>query len=97
MSDIADQITGKSYQRGLGVGFVNDPQARERLRLKATKGWLRAYVLYLADCPCAFWMGDINRGIFGSDYLAFDPAFAKYSPGMYLILQVIEGFCNGSD
>jgi len=97
LSDIADQITGKSYQRGLGVGFVNNPQARERLRLKATKGWLRAYVLYLADCPCAFWMGDINRGIFGSDYLAFDPAFAKYSPGMYLILQVIEGFCKGTD
>jgi hypothetical protein len=97
LAEIADRITGKSYQRGLGVGFVNDAQARERLQLKAAKGWLRAYVLYLGESPCAFWMGDINEGIFGSDYLAFDPVFAKYSPGMYLILQVIEGFCNGTD
>jgi CelD/BcsL family acetyltransferase involved in cellulose biosynthesis len=64
--------------------------------LKVRKRWLRCYVLYLADRPTGFWIGDINQGIFGSDYLGFDPEFEKYSPGMYLILKVIEGFCEGN-
>jgi hypothetical protein len=91
-----EQVAGKSYQRGLGVGFVGGPEALEALRFKAERGWLRAYVLYLADRPCAFWIGDVNEGTFGSDYLGYDAEFAKYSPGMFLILKTIEGFCDGS-
>jgi len=91
-----EYVAKKSYQRGLGVGFNDGPETRESLRLLASKGRLRAYVLYLADRPCAFWVGDINGNTFGSDWLAFDSEFAKYSPGMFLILKVIEGFCDGN-
>jgi len=93
LAEVAEGISAKSYQRGLGVGFRDGPGTRERLRLGAQKGWLRGYVLYLADRPCAFWIGDINRTTFGSDYLAYDPTFGKYSPGMYLSMRIIEGFC----
>ncbi|MGA8491161.1 MAG: GNAT family N-acetyltransferase [Terriglobales bacterium] len=89
-----ERVAKKSYQRGLGVGFIDSPKMREQLRLKAERGWLRGYVLYLADRPCSFWIGDINQGAFGSDYLAYDAEFEKYSPGMCLILKVIEGFCD---
>ena len=91
-----EQVAKKSYQRGLGVGFIDSPKTREQLRLKAERGWLRAYVLYVMDRPCAFWMGDVNQATFGSDYLAYDPEFEKYSPGMCLILKIIEGFCDGN-
>ena len=84
------------YQRGLGVGFMDGPEKREGLRLMAEKGWLRAYVFYLAERPCAFWIGDINGGTFGSDYVGHDAEFGKYSPGMFLINKVIEGFCDGN-
>ncbi len=97
LADVAEDVARHSYQRGLGVGFANTDEERRRLRLKAEKGWLRAYVLYLGHKPAAFWIGDINNGVFGSDYLGFDPAFGKYSPGMYLILRVVEGFCGGSE
>ena len=60
----------------------------------ARREWLRVYILYLADRPCAFWVGDINRGIFGGNYVGYDSQFAKYSPGMFLSLRVIEGFCT---
>jgi len=90
-----EQVAKKSYQRGLGVGFVDGPESRKSLQLMASKGRLRAYVLYLADKPCAFWIGDINQHTFGSDSLAYDAEFAQYSPGMFLILKVIEGFCDG--
>jgi|HubBroStandDraft_6_1064221.scaffolds.fasta_scaffold63505_3 hypothetical protein len=88
----AEQVARTSYQRGLGVGFVDTPEMRERLRFKAERGWLRGYVLYVAGRPRAFWIGDMNAGIFGSDYLAYDTELGKYSPGMCLILRVIEGF-----
>jgi CelD/BcsL family acetyltransferase involved in cellulose biosynthesis len=63
--------------------------------LKAEKGWLQGYVLYLAERPCAFWLGDINGNRFGSDYVGYDAEFASHSPGMYLVMKVIEGFCDG--
>jgi hypothetical protein len=91
-----EQVAKKSYQRGLGVGFIDSPERREQLRFMAERGWLRGYVLYIAERPCAFWMGDVNRTTFGSDYLAYDAKFEKYSPGMCLIVKVIEGFCDGN-
>lgn len=90
----AERIAKMSYQRGLGVGFADSPSMRDALRLKAERGWLRAYVLYLGKKPAAFWIGDINGATFGSDFLAYDTEFAKYSPGMFLIVKVIEGFCD---
>jgi len=62
----------------------------------AERGWLRGYVLYLGGKASAFWIGDINQSTFGSDYLGYDPDLGRHSPGMYLIMKVIEGFCDGS-
>jgi hypothetical protein len=90
-----EKIARKSYQRGMGVGFVDTPATRNDLRLKAERGRLRGYLLYLRGEPCAFWIGEINRGTFDSDSLAYDAAFGMYSPGMFLILKVMEGFCDG--
>jgi hypothetical protein len=83
----AESVVSKSYQRGLGVGFSATPFVRSRLEFEARKGWLRAYILYLDGQPCAFWIGSLRNRVFVSDYLAFDPAYAKYGPGLYLIVQ----------
>jgi len=91
-----EQVAKTSYQRGLGVGFADSPAMRDGLRLKAERGWLRGYVLYLGGRPSAFWIGDVNDDTFGSDYLGYDVQLGKYSPGMYLTLKVIEGFCEDS-
>jgi CelD/BcsL family acetyltransferase involved in cellulose biosynthesis len=89
-----EQVARNSYQRGLRVGFFDTPAVRNQLRLKAERGWLRGYVLYVTGRPAAFWIGDVNQGTFGSDYLAYDAEFGEYSPGMFLIYKVIEGFCE---
>jgi CelD/BcsL family acetyltransferase involved in cellulose biosynthesis len=68
---------------------------RMRLELAARKGWLRAYVLYVGDEPCAFWIGMLYGEIFVGEYTGYDPAFRDFSPGMFLMMQVIEGFCGG--
>jgi len=89
----AEAIARKTYQRGLGVGFQDTDEIRKRLRLAAEKGWLRAYVLFLSGAPAAFWIGDLYRSIFCSDYLAFDPVFTPLSPGTYLLMKTVEEFC----
>jgi hypothetical protein len=85
-----ETVARQSYQRGLGVGFSLTPTILSRLEFEASKGWLRAYVLYLDDTPCSFWIGSLRDGVFLSDYLGFDPAYAKYGPGLHLIVKVME-------
>jgi len=90
----AEQVASKSYQRGLGVGFGDSPAMRDRLRLQAQKGWLRAYILYVSNRPIAYWIADLNSSTLASKFLGFDPDLAQYSPGMYLLTKVIEDACN---
>jgi len=87
-------IASKTYQRGLGVGFVDNPEMRRRLSLEAEKNWLRGYVLYAQNVPVAFWIGTLYLGTLHSEYMGYDPSLGKYSPGMFLIVKVIEEFCN---
>jgi hypothetical protein len=89
-----EEIAAKGYQRGLRVGFVDDNAMRNRLLFEAERGWLRAYLLYASGRPCAYWVGTVYRQVFYSDYMGYDPQFAKYSPGMFLIMRVVESFCG---
>lgn len=91
----AEEIAGKTYQRGLGAGFRDTPRVRERLGLAARQGWLRSYLLYVGRRPCAFWVGMLYGDTFLGEYTGYDPEFSQFSPGMFLMLRVIEGFCNG--
>jgi hypothetical protein len=86
----AETVVRKSYQRQIGVGFAASDFMRARLAFMARVGWLRGFVLNLDGRPGAFWIGTLRNGVFVSDYLAFDPAFKEYAPGMYLILKAIE-------
>ena len=86
----AEVVARKSYQRGLGVGFENSLLMRRRLEFESRKGWLRGYILYIEDRPCAFWIGSLRDGTFYSDFLGYDPDRAEYSPGMYLVINVLE-------
>lgn len=89
-----EEIAKKTYQRGLGTGFIDDAGTRERLRFEAEKGWLRIYILYLANRPCAFWGGTRYGDTFFSGDMGYDSSDSQYSPGMFLIMKVIEGFQN---
>ena len=94
-----EEIAKKTYQRGLGVGFSDNAENRARLRLEADKGWLHAHILYLGDRPSAFWLSTAYKGTLHSNFMGYDPGFAKHSPGMYLVIRVIEELCtpNGTN
>jgi Acetyltransferase (GNAT) domain len=91
-----EEIAKKTYLRGLGTGFEDNPLVRARLELCARKGWLRAYVLYIGDRPCAYWIGMLCGKTLYGEYVGYDPEYRLLSPGMFVMLNVIETFCNGS-
>lgn len=84
-----ERVAKKSYQRRLNVGFSDSPEIRSRIEFDAAKGWLVAYILYFDERPCAFWIGSLRNRVFLSNYLAYDPAYATYSPGMYLMIKAM--------
>jgi len=93
----AEAIARTTYQRGLGTGFADNALIRKRLELGARKGWLRAHLLYISDRPVAFWIGMLYNHTFISEYLGYDPEFRRLSPGMVLIMKVIEDFSGQTD
>jgi len=87
-----EAIAKKTYQRGLGVGFLDNAEMRQRLSLAARRGWLRSYILYVEDKPCAFWMGTLYQGTFHVDFCGYDPSYDRSSPGTFLLTRMLEGF-----
>lgn len=93
----AEEVAGKTYHRGLNVGFVDSPAEREILGLFARKGWLRAYMLYVDKHPSAFWIGRRYGETFYPGYTDYDPAYKKYELGTILFIKMIESLCEEKD
>jgi len=89
-----ESVARKTYQRGIGVGFVDTEEMRACLGLLARGGRLRAHLLYAAGEPRAFWVGTVHGHTFHSNFMGYDPGLSQYSPGMFLVMRVIEDLCS---
>jgi CelD/BcsL family acetyltransferase involved in cellulose biosynthesis len=90
----ADEVSQKTYQRALGVGFVNDLETREMLRAAAQKAALRACLLYVDNRPVAFACGIVCNKTLYADFTGYDPRFKNYSPGLQTQMRLIEESFN---
>jgi CelD/BcsL family acetyltransferase involved in cellulose biosynthesis len=89
----AGAVATKTYQHGLGVAFAQDEGQRRLTRALMDRGWFRAWVLYLAGEPVAFWHGRAYRGVFSTGVPGFDPAHADLRVGNYVLLRLIADLC----
>ncbi len=87
---VAEKIAQTTYLRGLGEGFYDNAEMRNRLDLAARKGWMRGYVLYANERSCAFWLGTLYRNSYFLDYTGFDPDFRDFAAGQILFIKMIE-------
>lgn len=86
-----DDVAVKSYQYGHRALFSGSELERELTLLGLQKGWYRAYVLSVDEQPVAFWTGFAYGGTFGwRGATAYDPAYRAYSPGMYVLAQLLD-------
>jgi hypothetical protein len=85
-----EEVASKSFKRRLGQGFFDTASTREQLRVEATRGWLRVYILYFEQKPVAFWQGTLYRRCLQADHVAYDSAWSAFSPGTFLFLAILE-------
>lgn len=89
-----EQVASLTYQRGLGAGFVNDEEHRQRLALAASRSQLCALVIYLKGRPCAFQLGTIHQETYHLIHTGFDPALHQYEIGTLALMKMIGHLCR---
>lgn len=87
---IVETIASRSDKRRLGFGFFDTAQVRAEMTLAAKAGWLRIYILYLESKPAAFWIGTLYNRCLQADHVAYDQAWAHFSPGTFLLLTILS-------
>jgi hypothetical protein len=85
-----EEIAQKTNKRLFGLGFFGTPQVHQQMARMAETGWLRIYILYLDGKPAAFWMGTLYHRRLQADHVGYDPAWSKFSPGVFLFLSILE-------
>lgn len=86
----AESVARKTYQRGLGAGFIDNEENRKRLALMARNGWLKSYVVFVENKPLAFWCGERMGDTFYLTWTGFDPSYRKYEVGTILFLEMVD-------
>jgi CelD/BcsL family acetyltransferase involved in cellulose biosynthesis len=84
------QVAAKTYQHALGAGFQKDAVTLRRLEAEARAGRWRAWILYAAGRPIAFRTGFVYRQCYHGASTGYDPAFARYSVGLWLLAHAVD-------
>jgi CelD/BcsL family acetyltransferase involved in cellulose biosynthesis len=85
-----DAVAGRSYQRGIGVGFVDDELHRGLVSWAVSGGPFRVWILNRGGMPLAYVNGVLHEKTFHLFETAFDASAADDEPGAILIARVLE-------
>lgn len=85
-----EKIKEGTWQNALGSDFTDPMQTTDSFRFFAAKGWLRIFVLSLADRPAAFLMGLLHDKTFHCQRAGYHADFAKHSVGSILTSWAFE-------
>ncbi|MFZ3103382.1 MAG: GNAT family N-acetyltransferase [Smithella sp.] len=83
-------VAASTYQRGLGAGFVDDEEHRQRYRLFADRGQLRVQLVGIEGKVKAFWIGIVYKGVFHSSATSYDPDFRSYELGSLMFIAMTD-------
>jgi hypothetical protein len=86
----AKAVSLTTWQYYLGQAPLDESQTETNLRFCASQGWLRIYVMYINNAPCAFLVGQLYTGTFYCHHAGYDPTFALFSPGSLLTAWAFE-------
>jgi len=95
-ADSAISDIGEIASKSGGGPFSDKSRNHQPIAVAAEKGWLRIFVLYFEDRPAAFWIGTLHCRRLQADRVGFDPAWSEFSPGIFLLLTIIE-HCREED
>ncbi len=88
---LASEISKLTYQEKLfDAGIPTDAAFLDGMRALADADAVRGFILFLDDKPISYLYLPVDNGRVIYNYLGFDPACAKYSPGTVLQLLALE-------
>lgn len=90
LCSLIESVAARTYQRGLGAGFVNDEEHRQRFTLFASRGQLRAQLLEIDGQVRAYWIGIVYQGVFHSWETGYDPDLHVFEPGTLIFLRMVD-------
>ncbi len=90
----AMRVAVTTWQYYLGLGLTDTAQTRETFRFLAKQGWLRIYVLYIKETPCAFLVGQLYNNTFYCQYAGYHPNFTRFSVGSLLTARAFEDLAS---
>ena len=88
------EVSSKTYQYAMGVGFEDSPVERERLRDAARHGWLNVHLLRIEGRPVAFELALQYAGTYFLCASGYDPDLRQLSPGKVLFVTLVEDLCE---
>jgi CelD/BcsL family acetyltransferase involved in cellulose biosynthesis len=65
-------------------------RTRETFQFFVQEGWLRIYILYVKNLPCAFLAGQLYNNNFYCQYAGYHPDYTHFSVGSVLTARVFE-------
>jgi CelD/BcsL family acetyltransferase involved in cellulose biosynthesis len=88
------EVAAKTYQHGLGAGFLDTPDRRAVVGVSLGRDAFRAWVLAVDGSPVAFWQGTVRGRTFVLNTAGYDPEFAQFGVGGYVQQQMFRDLCN---
>jgi len=85
-----EEVAARTYQRGLGAGFIDNEEYRQRFALFARRGQLRVQLLEIDGKVRAFWFGFVYQGVFHSSETGYDPDLRKYEVGTLIFIRMAD-------
>jgi hypothetical protein len=85
-----EELAERTYHRGLGTGFINNEEFRQRFALFADRGQLRMQILEIDGKIRAFWFGFIYQDVFYSAETGYDPDLRDYQIGTQTFIRMVD-------
>jgi hypothetical protein len=85
-----ESVARLTYQRGLGEGFMDDADHRERFELYQRRKTLRARIIRVDHAARAFDVGYLFRDVYYFSETGYDPKYRAYEMGTVTFLQMID-------
>lgn len=86
-------VARRTYHERMGVAFRADAETRALVGHALAAGWFECWLLHRGELPIAFAHGLAYRGTLFARDTGFDPAYADYRPGIYLLGHMIAAHC----
>ena len=91
----AFRIAVTAWQHDMGQGLTDTAGTPDTYRFFAEHCWLRIYILYIKDVPCAFLAGQLYNNSFYCQYAGYDTQYARFSVGSLLTGRAFEDLAVG--